>query len=193
MISSSCVFAMPDRVGKTDAGFMIGGLLTNTDKLGSAAYYGGTAAYGVNDWFAVGVEGGYADSTTNFTIGRTTHEGKISRIPLFLDLIFRYTKMQDYNYVPYGVLGLGAVFTDIHGTGTFQTANLKLNADNSFAIKMGGGVDWFMNDKWALNFEASYVWVDSDATVLSLANGSTVDSTNLDYWTLTGGIKYLFD
>ena len=191
--SYGCAFAMPDRTGKTDVGFQIGGLLQGTEKLDSALYLGGSAAYGVNEWFAVGLEGGYSDQSTSIPLSGTEQQGKIGRIPLFLDLILRYTKMPDVNYVPYGVLGLGALFTDVHGTGTFQSSNLKLDVDNSFAIKMGAGVDWFINEKWALGLEASYVWVDSDANVISLSNGRTIDSTNLDYWTLTGGVKYLFD
>lgn len=192
MCSSTCVFAMSDRVGKFDAGFHVGGLVSDSGKVNAATYFGGNVAYGVSDWFAVGVEGGYGDSRTSFNIGGNDHKAHISRIPLFADLIFRYSRPEN-DYVPYGLLGLGALFTDIHGTGTLLSSNLKLDIDNSFAVKLGAGVDWFVTDHWILNFETSYVWVDADANVTNLAGGSTLDSAPLDYWMVTGGAKYLFD
>ena len=192
-MSSTCVFAMSDRAGKVDVGFEIGGLLADSGSLDDGAYFGGSVAYGVNDWFALGVEGGYEDAGTNFVIGSTTHDAKISRIPLFVDLIFRCNRFTDSNFIPYGVVGLGALFTDVHGFGTLTSANLKLDVDNSFAAKFGLGVDWFINDRWILNFEASYVWASGDANVKNLSNGETVDSANMDYWMIGGGAKYLFD
>ncbi len=192
LVSSSCIFAMPDRTGKTDVGFHIGGLLPDSNHMDSNAYYEGSVAYGVKDWFAIGAEIGYEDAGTSFRIGATDHNAKISRIPLFVDLIFRYTK-NDFNYVPYGVVGLGMLYTDIHGTGTLNSANLKLDVDNSFAAKFGLGVDWFINDHWILNFEASYIWAAADAKIKNLSSGNTVDSASMDYWTIGAGAKYLFD
>ena len=192
LISSTCVFAMPDRVGKTDAGFHIGGLAPNSNHLDSGAYYEGSVAYGLKDWFALGVETGYEDAGTHFMIGATDHNAKISRIPIFADLIFRHP-MADLNTVPYAVLGLGMLYTSIHGTGTLTSANLKLDVSNSLAMKFGLGADWFINDHWSLNFEASYVWTPADARIINLSNGSTVDSANMDYWMIGAGAKYLFD
>ena len=193
LMSSTCVFAIPDRAGKVDVGFNIGGLLPDSGSLDDGVYYGGSVAYGVNDWFAVGIEGGYGDAGTSFVIGRATHNAKISRIPLFMDLIFRCNKFTDSNFIPYGVVGLGALFTDAHGFGTLTSANLKLDVDNSFAAKFGLGVDWFVNDRWVLNVEASYVWAAADANIKDLSGGGTVDSANMDYWMIGAGAKYLFD
>ena len=192
MISSTCVFAMPDRVGKADAGFNVGGLVSDSGTLDAAAYYGLSVSYGINDWFAIGAESGYGDSRTNFTVGGTEHEAPLSRIPLFADLIFRYPRPEN-NYAPYGVIGLGVLFTSIHGTGTLSDSRFKLDVDNSFAAKFGAGVDWAVNDQWMLNVEASYVWVGTDARIRSLGTASTVDSGGLNYWMFTGGAKYLFN
>ena len=192
MLSSSCVFAMPDRVGKVDAGFQVGGLLPDGNAQDAAVYYGGSMSYGVYDWLGVGIEGGYADTTTDFNIGGSNREGHINRVPFFVDLIFRYTK-PEYEYAPYAVLGLGGLFADTSGTGTFTNGGLKLDVENSFAMKFGVGVDWFLNDKWMANLEASYVWVDEEAKVTRLSNGTLVDSSDMSYWQVGGGFKYLFE
>ena len=188
MISSSCVFAMPDRVGKVDAGFNVGGLLSSEKELDSSVYLGGSVSYGFTDWFALGVEGGWGDSDANFVNGGS---GKVTRVPLFMDMIFRYTK-SEYNYVPYGLIGIGALFTSQHGTGTLNSLNLRMDAPDTFAMKFGLGVDWFVNDKWVVNAEAAYIWASDDVELLN-SRGISIDSADLDYWTITGGVKYLFD
>ena len=193
MLSSTCVFAMPDRVGKTDMGFQIGGLLPASGSIDDAAHFGGSLSYGVNDWFAMGIEGGYSDSRTSFNIGDSVRQAHITRVPFFFDLIARYTKLSDYNYVPYGVLGLGAVFGDTRAQGAFASSGLELNVSDAFAIKIGAGVDWFMTDQWILNLEASYVWVNEDAKVTRLSDGAEVDSADSSYWMIGGGAKYLFE
>ena len=196
LLSSASAFAlaeMPDRTGKLDAGFHVGGLLPDSSNLNSAVYYGGTVAYGVTDYFAVGMEGGYGDSRTSFNVNGVSHNAHITRIPLFLDLIYRYTKKQENGYVPYGVLGLGALFSDIHGTGTLLSANQKLDMDNSFACKLGLGVDWYISNQWMLNLDLGYILVDGEAKVKNLANNNTLDSADMNYWMITGGAKYLFD
>ena len=191
-ISSTSAFAMSDRVGKMDAGFQIGGLLATDDNVDAGAYYGATFSYGIYPWFAIGVEGGCEDSKTNFSAGSTTYEAGLSRIPLFFDLIFRYGKPEN-DFVPYSVLGLGGVFTSVHGAGTLNTDNKKLEADSSFAAKFGLGLDWKVSDHWMLNVEGSYVWAAEDAEIKDRTSFALVDSANLDYWTITGGAKYLFD
>ena len=193
LVSAMSVSAAEDRTGKTDLNFQIGGLLSTNSHSDNGAYYGGRVTYNFKDWFAVGLEGGYSDTTTRFTIDPTEYRSHISYIPLFFDLMFKYTQNQDYNYVPYGVLGLGMLFTDVHGTGTLNDSNFKMDINNSFAIKLGAGIDWFVNSNWALNFEASYVWAAADANLVNLTSGTAVDSASMDYWTLLGGLKYLFD
>ena len=192
LISSTYVFAMPDRVRKTDVGFQIGGLVPGDNHLDSGAYYEGSVAYGLSDWFALGLETSYEDSGTHFIIGITDHNAKLSRVPLFADLIFRHP-MDDLNTVPYAVLGLGMLFTDVHGAGTLTAANLKLQANDSFAMKFGLGADWFINEHWMFNVEGSYVWASADAKIINLSDGTTVDSANMDYWMVGAGLKYLFD
>ncbi len=193
LVSSTFALAMPDRTEKTDIGFQIGGLIPDSNQMNSEMYIGGSASYGITDWFALGIETGYGDARNKFAVGPTQYNTHLSHIPLFFDMIFRYTKMTDYNVVPYGVFGLGGVFFDVHGQGTLNDANLKLDVSNSFAIKLGAGADWFFNENWALNFEASYVWVDDDAKIRDLGTGNAVDTAGLDYWTVEGAIKYVFD
>ena len=59
-------------------------------------------------------------------------------------------------------------------------------------IQVGGGFDWFVSNNVMLNFEAAYTFSDIDTT-LSVPGGSvTLNDLNSDYWTIGGGVKYLF-
>src|SRR3989338_3368105 len=94
IFSTTTVFAAWDRAGQTDLGFQIGALMPTGDKIDTAAQFGGTVSFGVNEWFAVGLELGYADSSTDFTVNGIDSEANIKRIPLFFDMIARYNDLE---------------------------------------------------------------------------------------------------
>lgn len=187
-------FAAPNRVGKVDAGLNVSGILP--DDIGgivpafldNAVYVGGTLAYGVTDWFAIGGEAGYSSIGTSVDAsGVSINVGDLNAVPLLADFILRMPAKADQPAVPYAVLGLGAIFwnfdSDIDG--------IDIDVDTSFATKVGGGLDWFVSDNIALNFEASYVF--SDADYKATADGDTLsDSVNTDYWQIGGGVKFVF-
>ena len=190
--SNAFAVAAPERLQKIDIGFDISGAITTDSELSSAAYVGFNAAYGVKDWLAIGVSLGRTQFSQNETIaGSVTIPGPdISAYPLFVDFIFK-KEFEDKPYVPYAVLGLGTIFwktKDVFGANNLQ---YESSIDTSLALKMGAGVDWFLDDHWALNLNFDYILTNSTA---ALTNGtiSTREDINLDYWNLGGGVKYLF-
>jgi outer membrane protein W len=96
---------------------------------------------------------------------------------------------------PYGVVGLGAIFWNIDDTTSSNGVTVTTDIDTAFGVKVGGGVDWFVNDHWIVNFNGAYVFNDADGTATASAGGATASVTekfDLDYWTVGGGLKYLF-
>lgn len=184
MVMAATAYAAPDRVGKVDVGFNISGAIPRDGDLDSAAYYGGSFAYGVTDWLALGAESGWAQfsaSDAGITIDQDT-------VPLFGDIILR-VPTGDSQLKPYGIVGLGVLFVDA----STNISNISIKADTSFAAKFGGGVDWYINNNWALNFEASYVVSNVDGTVTNTSTGASASvSGDSDYWMVGGGVKYLF-
>jgi hypothetical protein len=44
-----------------------------------------------------------------------------------------------------------------------------------------------VNDHWAINVEAAYYWVDDSIDFIGTSN-----SADLNFWTLGGGLKFIF-
>lgn len=180
-VFASSAYAAPNRTHKLDVGVNVSGAIPDDSEVDGTVYVGGSASYGLCEWFAIGVSSGWAEfeeSEGPFSFDETA-------IPLFGDLIFRIP--MDNQIQPYGVIGLGVIFWNVDT----NIPGLNVDVDDAFAAKFGGGVDWFVNDNWIVNFEFAYVTSDADATATfngasATANGET------DFWMVGGGLKYLF-
>ncbi len=183
LLAAQCAFAASDRVGKTDIGFNASGAIPTDGNIDNAVYLGGSISEGVTDWIALGFEGGWA----GFSESDSGIDVDENAFPMFGDIIVRIPNQNDWK--PYGVVGLGAIFWDVKS----NVSNVDVKIDTGFAAKFGGGVDWFVNENWMVNFEASYVISNSNVSATNTTTGAsiTVDS-DTDYWMVGGGIKYLF-
>lgn len=186
------VYAAPDRTGKWDAGVNVSELIPDDDEVDGTVYVGGTAAYGVTEWFALGVESGWAsldveDSSQFFGF---SDWGELTGIPLMGDFILR-VPIKDSPVNPYAVVGLGVIFWDFDESDRVSSLGVEVDVDAAFAAKFGAGFDWFINDNWIINFEGGYVMSDTDVT-LRVGGVSATANIETDYWMIGGGIKYLF-
>jgi len=186
-------FAAPDRTGKSDFGVNVSAAVPRDSSQDNAVYVGGTYAYGINEWLAIGVEAGRMEFGNKLDLGGGTvvDAGDLQGIPVLGDVILR-VPMPDSPFQPYGVVGLGAIFWDFDESALFSANNIDIEVDTSFAIKTGIGFDWFLNDNWILNAEASYVFADADLKAITPV-GTATDTTDVDYWMIGGGVKYLFN
>jgi outer membrane protein W len=117
--------------------------------------------------------------------------GSVTMIPVFFDVIYRFpTKSQTMR--PYFDLGLGGVFASHHGERDLNPNGLNATSSDGFAVKAGLGLDWDAWEDWVWNAEGGYVWTNADVTVRSNVDNSEVDSLDLDYWYIGGGLKYQF-
>lgn len=199
MAISTLAVAAPERTGRWDAGVSVAGAIPSDGDIDGTTQVGGSVAYGVTEWFAVGFSGGWQnhdiEGTTNS--GITVQGTEVTGVPLFGDLIFR-VPTGDKPFTPYGVVGLGTVLWDIDDT-TASAAGVPVSVitevDTEFAVKLGGGIDWFLNDHWIVNFDAAYVFNNPNAVVTATVLGtsaSTSENIDLDYWTIGGGLKFVF-
>ena len=189
-------FAAPDRTGKTDIGLEVAGAMSTDADTNGGAYVGGNLSYGFSEWTALGVSfGGHAADIDDVTDSGVTILGPdVSEFSLFGDLIIRVpTGESPFN--PYGVVGLGVIFWNIDDTTTNTGVSVATDVDTALGIKLGGGVDYFVNDHWIANFNGAYIFNNADTTLTASAGGVSIaatDKVDFDYWTIGGGLKYLF-
>lgn len=141
----------------------------------------------INDNVALGVESGYYfDSKIDKA---TAKDGNLHGVPLLFDAVYKW--QSDSQAVPYVLAGLGPIFWGADTDSTISSAGGKTDVGTAFGVKLGGGLDWWFNEDWALNLEASYTFSSEDVTVKNAA-GTQIGSTGTDFWAVGGGIKYRF-
>ncbi len=184
--------ASSDRVGQWDAGVNVAGNLITDQQGDGAVYVGGNFSYGINEWLALGMSIGWSDSRFEVTnsAGSNGKGGRVTSIPIFADAIFRVPNLDNRQLVPYGVMGLGGIFTSEHGNGNAANLGLDTDAEDGIAFKLGAGVDWFANNNWIYYLETGYVFTDASIEVKN-PNGSENDSVDLSYYYIGGGVKWL--
>jgi opacity protein-like surface antigen len=184
-MTSTAYAAAPDRVQHLEIGVLAGGAFNDASE--DTGYVQANVAYGITPWIAIGVEGGWQESDTDLApLGGSSEELGIGLV--LADIIVRIPNHPFHEQlVPYFVLGLGA--GDAYVTNDSGTSNVR-NGDDvddmGFAWKLGGGLDWFINDNWAIYGEVAYVDVDADLP------GTSVGSDSIDFWTVGAGLKFVF-
>ncbi|MEA3328557.1 MAG: OmpW family outer membrane protein [Candidatus Omnitrophota bacterium] len=153
----------------------------------------GILTYDLGDYLAIGVESGYMEYDLEFTDAGTYDMGTARNIPLFGDIILQYPfDLEEYVLVPYGIFGVGVVFTDFKESDWATTNNISVSTKNAFAMKYGAGFDFYITDSIAINVEGAYLDTDIDTTIAVTGIGSDSNDIRNDSWMVGGGLKYLF-
>jgi opacity protein-like surface antigen len=181
LLAGSYAFAAeaPDRVGHWDLG-VLGAGTSNDGNVDDSGWAQANLSYGVTPWIALGVEGGWQETDTN----NMTEE--LGIVGVMGDIIVRHPYLHD-QLVPYGVLGLGVIGAYLSNEPPTNSSQQGDDVDDTaFGWKLGGGLDWFLNDNWVVNFEVAY-W-DGDVDL----PGTSVADDDISFWTFGGGLKFVF-
>jgi outer membrane protein W len=127
---------------------------------------------------------------------------RLEVLPISLTLQFRWIskKPEELKWiVPYASLGGGYYFLDIEEKSEFRIARLPvvvdLEIDDAFFATVGGGVDIFVTDHIALNFDAKYSWAQADIDETLITGGTSVTlggTMNLNGAFVGAGFKFFF-
>ena len=139
------------------------------DELDNGVYFGVRGGYQWNEWLSIEVETGYV----NLDLSDTS--GDVSAVPLLLGL--RWNVLVNSEPVePYIYGALGPSFNNADGVGQ--------DIDNSLAVSLGGGFEYYLNDSLSIQLDARIyltspdwedrVLGDSDLEIHAFAIGSGV-------------------
>jgi len=191
--------------GRTALGFRI----SNVDYSGdSYSVYGydvdveidNAVMFGVNytgfvtDFFSIEASADYVKTDTDLSSGGLSGKaGELTQIPIFLS--FRLSPPNKFRVVPFIGGGVGFFINDfdqndetieyIYGSGA------KVEVENSLGYFVSGGLEIFITNHVALNFDAKYIWNDIDVGVSTPGfNDETLESNMV---VIGGGLKYFFE
>jgi len=177
-----------DITGRWGVGVQVSGALP-TDDSDPATQIGGSVIYGIVDYFAVGMEVGWMSFDQD---SGSIDLGDLEGVPVFGILQARYPfAAGGTNATVYGTFGLGGIFWDYNESDLLNRNSINVDVENSLAVKLGLGVDLFINRNWVVSAEGSYVFSNSKTTI-SAPGLVAAEDVDTDYWTIGGGAKYYF-
>ena len=174
---------------KCSFGIAAGGVIPDDEEIDGTFFIGGNFTYGFSDYFAIGAEVGY----TSWDHDPTGVEyGEVNATPIFADLYLRYpTEFEGNLSVLYLKTGVGVVLWDYEEADLLVNNGVSVSSQDEVSFKLGGGIDYFVAEDIALNFESAYVWSDAniELPVFATYAATTVETC---YWRINTGVKYYF-
>ena len=120
--------------------------------------------------------------------------GSLYGYGLMGNVIFR--PLVNWKFSPYFIAGAGYFWWDFKENPFLQDNHVTVDVDPSIAFKTGLGFDFWLNDKWALNFEASYfntkidkLATDDNGTEWNILGDELIGN---EQWNIGAGLKYKF-
>ena len=125
-------------------------------------------------------------------LGLSGDAGEFESIPVILSLqthLFTNTKVN-----PYLTIGVAYFFNDVDQNDStiefIYGPGAEIDVDNSLGFLLGGGIEFFISKKAAVNLDFKYIWTKVDAKVN--VPGFTKVDYEIDPFVVGLGIKYYF-
>lgn len=130
------------------------------------------------EYHEVGIGKGLRTGYSSSDISRQSAE--FDSTVLSLSLKYNFGQFESKKLVPYLLGGIGYCFNDFS----------LFDVDNSFETHAGAGLNYLINDSWAMYAEGRYLWSTADVSdTYADALGNEVE---LDSFIVMTGIKYRF-
>ncbi len=147
----------------------------------------GNISYGLHENFSAGLNLEWETHSTDltflgidlFSVGDTQ---TISIMP------FVEARAPMGSFVPYGTLGIGVNINSFDEDDII--APTKVDPDSTFALKIGGGADYFLSNAFALNAELGWKLNKGDATITEPGFPDLTGDFNTSTFSFIAGIRY---
>lgn len=126
------------------------------------AMVSGIITYGVTDFLSLGMNVEWEKHDSEDFPG-----GNINTVSL-LPLV-ELRKNLD-GWTPYVFAGAGLNINWVDESRSFQWLDATIKPDNTFALKVGTGFDYFFTSRWAFNTELGWKWNDGEYNIKQFGN-----------------------
>ncbi len=155
-----------------------------------AAMYGGNLVYYIHRYFSFELSADYVKTDTEIKGSglSPTNIGELKQVPIILNGRFHFSTNQKIS--PYLSAGIGYYLNDFDLSDS--SAGDEIDPDNSFGFNLGGGIQFLLNEHFAIDFDLKYIWNKADFE--AKAPGEPTEEVSIDLDNFYGGIglKYYF-
>ena len=138
--------------------------------------------------------GGYTETDLSRTEPGifTVEFGELRQFPVLLNARYVFWASSDIGIYIGG--GAGYYFNDFSLTdrGKMDFPGLAVEMDDSLGFQVIGGVEFFLNEKVSINWDARYAWNKADYMERSSGSPEEQYEVDLNAFTFALGIKYYF-
>ena len=155
-----------------------------------AAMYGGNLVYYIHRYFSLELSADYVktDAEVKGSGISPTNIGELKQVPIILNGRFHFSTNQKIS--PYLSAGIGYYLNDFDLSNA--SSGEELEPDNSFGFNLGGGIQFLLNEHFAIDLDLKYIWNKTDFD--AKAPGEPTEEISIDLDNFYGGIglKYYF-
>ena len=160
----------------------------------NAAWYGVNLTYFVHKYFSFELSGNFVDTDVNLNVnGVSANIGEIEQIPILLSARTHFSTNPKIN--PYVSVGVGYFLND-YDLSSLASSSIPtgyiVDVDDSFGWFLGTGVEFFLNEHFALNLDFKYIFNNIDVKLKSPDELWIEESVSSDLFTLGAGLKFYF-
>jgi len=156
--------------------------------------YEGMVTYSFTQSFSLELIGGYTETDLAWREpGISIAEfGELKQFPVLLNA--RYVFWPASEIAVYIGGGVGYYFNDFEPTELGKSAfpGLSAEMDDSFGYQIIGGMEFFLNNKVSINWDARYAWNKADYMERRAGSAEEQFEVDLDAFVFSLGIKYYF-
>jgi outer membrane protein len=160
-----------------------------------AAMYGGNLVYYLHNYFSLELSGDYVKTDTEIKGSglSPTNIGELKQIPIILNGRFHFSTNQKIS--PYLSAGIGYYINDFDLSDSLSSvlpSGSELDPDDSIGFNLGGGIQFLLNEHFALDLDLKYIWNKTDFEAKAPGYEKEEFSVDLDNFYVGIGLKYYF-
>jgi outer membrane protein len=161
----------------------------------AAAMYGGNLVYYLHSYFSLELSADYVKTDTEIKgFGLSpTNIGELKQVPIILNGRFHFSTNQKIS--PYLSAGIGYYINDFDLSDSLSSvlpSGSELDPEDSIGFNLGGGIQFLLNEHFALDLDLKYIWNKADFEAKVPGVPTEEISIDLDNFYVGIGLKYYF-
>ena len=155
---------------------------------------GANLTYYIHRYFSFELSADYAKTDVDLKAFNVSENiGEMKQIPIILNARFHFSTNQKVS--PYLSGGIGYYINDFDLSDSLSSllpSGYELDLEDSIGFNLGGGIQFLLNEHFALDLDLKYIWNNTDIEAKAPGYETEEISMDLDNFYVGIGLKYYF-